>query len=317
MKQKMSEATLPGLQSINKAVMKNLMETEVELAVREATAADRHQLANLIHFEVYVHRHLDWRPPLDWLGREPYLVAERDGKIVAALACPPDPAHIAWVRLFAVSSNISISGAWGALWPEVLERFQDMPKVYRVAAIPLQNWLKKILQDSDFEESHQVVMLSWERGMTPPESVHQAQGYIRPMTFDDLNAVEAVDAASFVPEWQNSKDCLEMAFQQAAVATVYEVDGCIAGYQISTSTPMGGHLARLAVHPDNQRQGIGYALVRDMLSQFERRGAQRVTVNTQQDNQTSLALYRKAGFRLTGESYPVFHYELKTDQENQ
>lgn len=295
---------------INNRMMKKLMETDVNLSVREATVADRHKLANLIHFEVYVHRHLDWRPPLDWLGRDPYLVAEQDGKIIAALACPPDPPHIAWIRLFAVSSNVSISRAWQALWPEALDRLENKQSVYRVAAIPLQGWFKNILQANQFEESHQVVMLSWERGTVPARPAKTSQGSIRPMTLDDLDAVEAVDAASFVPEWQNSKDCLEMAFEQAAVATVFEVNGIIAGYQISTSTPMGGHLARLAVHPDHQREGIGYTLVRDMLSQFERRGAQRVTVNTQQDNRTSLSLYRKAGFRMTGESYPVFHHEL-------
>jgi ribosomal protein S18 acetylase RimI-like enzyme len=45
-----------------------------------------------------------------------------------------------------------------------------------------------------------------------------------------------------------------------------------------------------------------------MLSQFDRRGAQAVTVNTQQDNIASLSLYQKAGFRRTGEEYPVYQY---------
>ena len=81
------------------------------------------------------------------------------------------------------------------------------------------------------------------------------------------------------------------------------------------TSPLGGHLARLAVRPDAQRKGIGTALVRDMLWQFERRGAERVTVNTQEDNQASLTLYQKAGFELTGESYPVFQYFLHPDRD--
>jgi len=87
---------------------------------------------------------------------------------------------------------------------------------------------------------------------------------------------------------------------------VAEDDGQLLGYQISTATTMGGHLARLAVHPAAQGGGIGYALVHDMLSQFTRRGARQVTVNTQQDNLVSLALYQKAGFKRTGEEYPVY-----------
>jgi ribosomal protein S18 acetylase RimI-like enzyme len=52
------------------------------------------------------------------------------------------------------------------------------------------------------------------------------------------------------------------------------------------------------------------ALVRDTLDQFDRRGALRVTVNTQENNEVSLALYDKLGFRKTGETYPVYQYIL-------
>jgi ribosomal protein S18 acetylase RimI-like enzyme len=75
---------------------------------------------------------------------------------------------------------------------------------------------------------------------------------------------------------------------------------------------MGGHLARLAVRPEYQGNGIGEALVRDMLSQFYRRGAQTVSVNTQKDNRASISLYQKAGFRLTGEEYPLYQISLLT-----
>ena len=86
----------------------------------------------------------------------------------------------------------------------------------------------------------------------------------------------------------------------------------LVGYQISTASPLGGHLARLAVCPEQQCKGIGYSLVVDTLSQFNRRGAQRVTVNTQQDNLASLSLYKKAGFRETREQYPVYQYSLES-----
>jgi len=37
---------------------------------------------------------------------------------------------------------------------------------------------------------------------------------------------------------------------------------------------------------------------------------QRLTVNTQGINMPSLALYKKAGFKLTGEKLPVFERQL-------
>ena len=57
---------------------------------RPITAKDRTQLASLIHFSTYVHRHLDWRSPLDWIGHPPYYVLESNDRLIASLACSPD-----------------------------------------------------------------------------------------------------------------------------------------------------------------------------------------------------------------------------------
>ncbi|HSO26740.1 MAG TPA: GNAT family N-acetyltransferase [Anaerolineales bacterium] len=287
---------------------KAAMIRESDLTVRKAVLADRQNLANLIHFETHVHRHLDWRSPLDWLGYEPYVVAEYRGKIVAALACPPDPPHVAWIRLFAVAGATPLDLAWRVLFPLVEETILSTDPVAKVTGIPLQNWMADLLSENGFVHSHDVVMLNWGSGQLPPER-HTPNGFIRPMTLDDLACVWEVDQAAFVPEWQNSLESLELAFRQAAVATVFEQDGALYGYQISTPTPVGGHLARLAVHPAMQRQGVGYSLVRDVLGQFNRRGARRVTVNTQHNNHTSLALYQQVGFRQTNERYPVYQYQ--------
>jgi ribosomal-protein-alanine N-acetyltransferase len=279
------------------------------ITIRQATEEDRQKLAMLVHFEVYVHRHLDWRSPLDWLGYQPYLIAEKNDQVVAALACPPDPPNVSWLRLFAVSSQISIEKAWQVLWPAARKACLEMNSIERVAVIPLQRWFRSVLQESEFSLTHRVVMLNWDRRQNTSEPEPEFGDIIvRPMNLDDLQTVHEVDSAAFRHEWKNSQSSLELAYRQAAIATVAEIDGELLGYQISTASPVGGHLARLAVLPDFQRTGIGSALVRDMLWQFERRGAERVTVNTQEDNQASLALYQKAGFELTGESYPVFQY---------
>ena len=85
------------------------------ISVRLAQNKDRRHLASLIHFSPWVHRHLDWRPPLDWIGHQPYLVAELDNQIVAALTCPPDPPEVAWIRLFAASNELPVEKAWSFL----------------------------------------------------------------------------------------------------------------------------------------------------------------------------------------------------------
>jgi len=129
---------------------------------------------------------------------------------------------------------------------------------------------------------------------------------IRPMLVEDLPEVVKVDHSSFSLGWRNSAESLELAYQQTSIATIAEFEGEIVGYQYSTTGTMGGHLARLAVKPSHQGNGIGYALLHDLLKQFNRWDVKNVTVNTQQKNQISLALYEKAGFKPTGESYRIY-----------
>lgn len=276
---------------------------------RSADPKDLSRLANLVHFEVFVHRHLDYRPPLDWIGYTPFLVLEQGSRIEAALACPPDPPAIAWIRMFAAATQIPVTTAWDQLWTEAYNRLVDDHKILYAAAIPLYGWFEALLKRNHFQKTHSIVMLSWNElklPETPPNTAITA----RPMTLDDLVEVESIDCASFSMIWQNSRRYLEIAFRQATVATVAEYEGQIVGYQISTGTPIGGHLARLAVLPDMQGKGIGYAILYDLLSQFVRRGAHTITVNTQRDNLASLTLYHKSGFQLTGEDYPIYQLEL-------
>jgi ribosomal protein S18 acetylase RimI-like enzyme len=200
-----------------------------------------------------------------------------------------------------------VEDAWEALWTAAEKQLAGRDNIV-VAAMPLQSWFENLVENHQFAHHHDVIMLAWE-GSKLGESPTSPSVTLRLMTFDDLSTVQQLDADAFNPVWRTSRELLEIAFQQAAVATVAEDDDGVIGYQISTASPGGGHLARLAVHPQAQEHGIGYSLVRDMLGQFSRRGAFKVTVNTQSDNIASLALYEKIGFQRTGEIYPVFLYK--------
>jgi [ribosomal protein S18]-alanine N-acetyltransferase len=276
------------------------------ISVRKADEGDKHRLANLIHFETYVHRHLDWRSPLEWIGYQPFLISERNDQLIGALACPPDPPSTAWIRLFALSSSMSISEGWEVLWQEIKVILFNNNSM-KVLAIPLQEWFRNLLKKSNFIHIRDVVILVWENGMdlpTPNDSIT-----IRVMKNSDLPAIYEIDRSAFEDEWRNSLESIEVAFRQASLATVAVYNEKIVGYQISTGGSHGGHLARLAVRPDEQMKGIGYSLVYDLLDQFNRRGISRVTVNTQQDNIASLKLYKKANFLATGEIFPVYQYK--------
>src|SRR5512142_621413 len=128
--------------------------------IRPATRSDQQKIADLIFFESHVHRHLDWRTPLDWLGFSPYWVCEEGRQITAALACPPDPDSIAWIRLFAHASHLSEDAAWPLLW-EAARNQLAAEGGGTAAAIATQHWFDQILIDQHFDRAGYIVLLEW------------------------------------------------------------------------------------------------------------------------------------------------------------
>jgi ribosomal protein S18 acetylase RimI-like enzyme len=273
--------------------------------VRAANTSDYSILNTFLNQNVLIHRHLDWKPPLKWLDKQPFLILERGNSPIAILACPPEPDQVAWVRIFAVDSNVSYRTAWRLLWEHIKDNFPTSTGVV-VVAIAIQKWFQILLRENNFQYSTDIVVLEW-CGYPPPAKSMSPSVFIRPMRADDLPAVSKVDSAAFAPVWRNSLDALKLAFEQAAYASVAESDNIIIGYQLSTSAGTSNrHLARLAVSPDIQRNHIGYNLVRDLIENSEQNGVWQITVNTQSANQASINLYKDIGFRETGDKFPVF-----------
>jgi len=281
---------------------------EVSLQVRQAVPQDQHQIANLMFFEAHVHRHLDWRAPLEWLGSPYYWVIEDEGNVLAVLACPPSPDGIAWVRLFAHARQLSLEDAWTALWNTAQKDIREHGGA-TVALIAMHKWLKDLLEAHNFSHKQDIIMLEWKNVDLPERKMIEGVR-IREMQPSDLPEVAELDAFSFMPLWQNPLDALKKALPQATAATVAEDDRGLVGYQISTANPFGAHLARLAVRPDAQRRGLGSLIVMDLIRRVKKKNLARLTVNTQSDNLSSLTLYEKLGFVVTGEKFPVYCFSV-------
>jgi len=274
----------------------------------EATQANYSQLANFLNQNIKTHRHLDWFSSLDWIGSHPYLIEFQQQKINAVLCATPENGASAWVRIFSVQKKARADETWARLLPRALQKLRDKG-ITRLAALALHGWFEALLIDSGFENRQNVVVLEWQ-GNFPSKGARNPGVVIRPMHLNDLPEVERIDRLAFPSLWQNSQTSLTKAFNQTGISTVATRDEVIVGYQISTSMTISGHLARLAVDPAYQCQGIAFTLVHDLLKQFEQRGFWRVTVNTQSDNQPSLSLYQKFGFKPTKEEIKVYDLAL-------
>jgi ribosomal protein S18 acetylase RimI-like enzyme len=275
----------------------------INLRIRRALREDHQQIASLMFHEAHMHRHLDWRSPIDWLGSPSFWVAEEFGRILAAFACPQDPLGVAWIRLFVHLPVLSAGQAWQALWDGSQ---LDLPSAGQVqmAAIVSKHWFQTLLLSSGFEVRQNIVLLDLNSDHFRPAPVPRG-AKIRPLYEEDIPRVSQLDREAFGPFWHNSVDALTLAFAQAVYASIAEDGSGMIGYQLSTGNPFGAHLARLAVHPQAQGRGFGAALVSDLVRRMEAGRTARISVNTQEDNLASLALYKKLGFRPTGERFPV------------
>jgi len=275
---------------------------------RPAEIGDYQDIRILMQESYYVHRHLDWRHPLDILGQQPYWVIEDSRcEIIAALACPPYPPGTAWINFFAVNPIIEPEQVWSLLLENALKHCLS-PGIQTLAVLPTQPWFIQFLPKHNFNHRQNVIMLEWSKKHSHPENNEEPCPSICPMTQEDLPAVLALDNQSFSPLWQLSIDSLSSAYQEAAYAKIFVEHSSITGYLIANFTRLGAHISRLAVSRQRRAAGIGTSLVQNVLSHFSRIGIAKVTVNTQDDNKASLALYQRADFRKTGEEIPVFIY---------
>jgi ribosomal protein S18 acetylase RimI-like enzyme len=271
--------------------------------IRPALAQDQQEIANMMFFERHVHRHLDWQHPTEWLGSPFYWVLERNARIMAVLACPQDRKDTTWLRLFTHLDSIPTEEAWQILW-------ENAKKEIKVAAISLKIWMQELLQKSGFVNDEQIVMLSWTEKTPLPRKSPEGI-IIREMKKDDLAKVLIVDTDAFTSLWQNPLSALEQAYARAITATVAETNaGRIIGYQITTTSPFGAHLARLAVHSEGQRRGIASALISDLTEKLLAKEIAQLSVNTQSTNKRSLAFYKKNGFKHTEEEYPLYSFQF-------
>jgi len=276
--------------------------------IRRAESSDFSKLSSFLASNPRLHRHLDWHPPIDWLGSQPFWLAESNQQIIAAMAIPPDPPKVAWVRVFACAPMINPVEIWDTLFTKCLEDLSVQPGTM-IPSLILSDWYLALLRRSGFEHFQDIVGL--ERGIHGEKDSQQANPdlFIRLMDVDDLDEVAEIDQAAFEPIWQNSHLQVKESFEQSALATVAELGSEIVGYQISTINMFSAHLARLAVKPGIMRHHIGSDILFDLFKRCKAERLWQVTVNTQNTNTASLNLYKKVGFKENEEIFPVYIYQ--------
>ncbi|MEA1977200.1 MAG: GNAT family N-acetyltransferase [Chloroflexota bacterium] len=283
------------------------MQSQSSWTVRQTQSSDQSLISSLLTNASHKHIHFDWLNVLDLLDEAPFLIALNKDRPVACLACQPDPPQVAWIRLFAVLKDVPKYPVWDRLWKAAAE---DAVKLGASQAVALatQDWFIPFLKEFGFKETNKVIFFKWDGDPLP--NIQEPGFNLRKMTTEDLPAVALVDQSAFDPVWALSLRSLRTAYRLSSSATVILKEDQIVAYQMSTSSALGAHIARLAVHPELQGMGCGRTLIANVLHGFSQRGIEQVTVNTQADNLRSQQLYRSLGFLPTGQRFSLLETEL-------
>ena len=277
------------------------------LEIRQAKISDLQELEKFLNFEFFVHQHLDWFNPGDWIENEPFLLAFREKEIVACLSVFSEVKDIAWLRIFGCSSFYSREQLWNILFSELVTQMKG--EVSTVAVLGIHDWFVKILKRNLFNVHQEIIVLERLKS-TLPNSTLNPNIVIQPLHINQVPQTAQLDARCFDPIWQLPENSMLKAYVQSGYATAAFLDQQLVGYQITTETPSFAHLARLAVDPGFQGKNIGKTLVYDLIENYLRKGIRKISVNTQNDNLASKALYKTMGFIQNSERYPVLIYSL-------
>jgi len=277
-------------------------------------ASDQRHVLSIFSNRTTYHLHQDWHT-LPELIRAPSLrcwVARDRGRIQALVGAtiihpPPNPRRAdqptAWLRMvFAdhATSNLMLDHLWETLIDDLRAN-----QIHSINLLMIDLWIEPAATRWRFQPSNTVISLR-RHSREIPASAIPAGVTLRPATHRDFDAILAVDSAAFEPLWQYDREMMDLARRHAATLTMLERNGQAVGYQLSTWHIESGHLARLALLPEEQGRGLGGLLIEDMLHFFGERSTYTITVNTQKDNLSSQRLYQKYGFEGVSQQVAVW-----------
>jgi [ribosomal protein S18]-alanine N-acetyltransferase len=252
-----------------------------------------------------VHTHLDWNETDHWLDTQqvPMRLAWQNSRLAGMLATSAPLNNTCWIRLAVVQDHTDQRVILTAMWNDLLPELRGMG-VKIAALLAVREWILDYAPDMGFHYVEDIVTLARSGKQIPDPEPSVLT--IRTAEAKDDPTLTQLDQAAFTPPWQLAPDELRQAHRISASCTVGVLNGQIICYQLSTLYFDGSHLARLAVLPQFQGQGIGGVLLGDVLRRFFRRGVYSMTVNTQASNLHSQHLYRRYGFRPNGYDLPYW-----------
>ena len=120
------------------------------------------------------------------------------------------------------------------------------------------------------------------------------------MKEEHIDAVLHIEESWFAIPWTKADFEREMTQNQFAIYRIAVLDGKIVGYAGMWHIVTEGHITNVAVLPEYRRQGIGNALIEEMIVIAEQKEMIGMTLEVRISNIAAQKLYTKYGFRPEG-----------------
>ena len=123
---------------------------------------------------------------------------------------------------------------------------------------------------------------------------------IRRMRMRDIDAVTAIEQATFARPWSRESFCQELERNVAARYLVAETDGRVVGYAGAWIILDESHITNIAVADEYRGRGIGKRLTQALLQYLSNLGACYATLEVRVSNERAQNLYKSLGFVSVG-----------------
>ncbi len=123
---------------------------------------------------------------------------------------------------------------------------------------------------------------------------------LRPASLTDLDALVALEKASFSDPWTSSELGEALRWPEAVVLIAEADDGARLGYVLGRVVVDEGEVLSIAIVPARRREGFGRQLLQALLIEMRRRGAHAAWLEVRASNAGAQALYAAEGFVPAG-----------------
>ena len=112
-------------------------------------------------------------------------------------------------------------------------------------------------------------------------------------------AIAEMEKLCFQDPWSVNSISTELTNSLSTWLVAVE-GGEVVGYVGSQSVLDGADMMNIAVHPDYRNQGIGHALIEELIILLQKKDVISLSLEVRVSNESAIGLYHKMGFEMIG-----------------